>query len=139
MSKEGRLKFGVRGRKVGNVLAHLCNTVCLLRHLLSSPTFKIIPRNQICKHYPGSSFRSKLITCNRISTPRTRYTEKPIDTVPLYGLCRMKEVIAQAFPELVEFGFTDSRVSSLNPLKDVSLCQRKQNSYAGIRTALTMM
>ncbi|KAJ0330534.1 hypothetical protein COL922a_012432 [Colletotrichum nupharicola] len=35
---------------------------------------------------------------------------KPIDTVPLYGLCRMKEVIAEAFPELVEFGFTDSRL-----------------------------
>lgn len=32
--------------------------------------------------------------------------------MPLYGLSRMKEVIAQAFPELAEFGFTDSRVSA---------------------------
>lgn len=46
----------------------------------------------------------------RVSTPRTKYTENPIDTVPLYGLSRMKQVITQAFPELAEFEFTDSRV-----------------------------
>ncbi|KAH8696216.1 FAD dependent oxidoreductase [Talaromyces proteolyticus] len=64
ISKEGRLKFGFRGRKAAS----------------------------------------------RISTPRTKYSKQPIDTVPLYGLSRMKEVIAQGFPELVEFGFTDSRL-----------------------------
>ncbi|KAE9581499.1 L-pipecolate oxidase [Colletotrichum fructicola] len=74
ISKEGRLKFGFRGRKFTNFQDH--------------PTEPNL----------------------RISTPRTKYTEKPIDTVPLYGLCRMKEVIAEAFPELVEFGFTDSRL-----------------------------
>ncbi|KAH6974176.1 FAD dependent oxidoreductase [Ilyonectria sp. MPI-CAGE-AT-0026] len=46
----------------------------------------------------------------RISTPRTKYSKDPINTVPLYGLLRMKEVVAQAFPELVEFGFSDSRL-----------------------------
>ena len=52
----------------------------------------------------------KLIHHRRISTPRTKYTKDPIDTVPMYGLSRMKKVIHQAFPELAEFGFTDSRV-----------------------------
>ncbi|KPM38583.1 hypothetical protein AK830_g8002 [Neonectria ditissima] len=74
ISKEGRLKFGFRGRKFTNFQDH--------------PT------------EPGL----------RISTPRTKYTEQRINTVPLYGLSRMKEVIAQGFPELVEFGFTDSRL-----------------------------
>ncbi|KAJ4197101.1 hypothetical protein NW759_016364 [Fusarium solani] len=74
ISKEGRLKFGFRGRKFTNFQAH--------------PTQPDL----------------------RISTPRTKYTEKRINTVPLYGLSRMKEVIAQAFPELAEFGFTDSRL-----------------------------
>ncbi|KPM45240.1 hypothetical protein AK830_g1280 [Neonectria ditissima] len=46
----------------------------------------------------------------RISTPRTKYSKDPINTVPLYGLFRMKEVVVQAFPELVEFGFSDSRL-----------------------------
>ncbi|KAJ5362208.1 hypothetical protein N7541_003052 [Penicillium brevicompactum] len=46
----------------------------------------------------------------RISTPRTKYSENPIDTVPIYGLSQMKEVIFDAFPELAEFGFTDSRL-----------------------------
>lgn len=50
----------------------------------------------------------------RISTPVTKYTEKTIDTVPLYGLARVKKVIMQAFPELKEFGFTDSRVRCLS-------------------------
>ncbi|KAI5461693.1 FAD dependent oxidoreductase [Mariannaea sp. PMI_226] len=74
ISKEGRLKFGFRGRKFTNYQDH--------------PT------------------QSDL----RISTPRTKYSKNPINTVPLYGLSRMKEVIAQGFPELVEFGFTDSRL-----------------------------
>ncbi|KAI8654068.1 DAO domain-containing protein [Fusarium sp. Ph1] len=74
ISKEGRLKFGFRGRKFTNFQAH--------------PTQPDL----------------------RISTPRTKYTEERINTVPLYGLSRMKEVIAQAFPELTEFGFTDSRL-----------------------------
>ncbi|KAJ4186392.1 hypothetical protein NW755_007687 [Fusarium falciforme] len=74
ISKEGRLKFGFRGRKFTNFQAH--------------PTQPDL----------------------RISTPRTKYTEKRINTVPLYGLSRMKEVISQAFPELAEFGFTDSRL-----------------------------
>ncbi|KFX99697.1 hypothetical protein V490_01708 [Pseudogymnoascus sp. VKM F-3557] len=46
----------------------------------------------------------------RISTPKTKYTKESINTVPLYGLKLMKEIIAQALPELVEFGFTDSRL-----------------------------
>jgi hypothetical protein len=48
----------------------------------------------------------------RISTPRTKYSSEPIDTVPLYGLQLMKRVIGGLFPELTEIGFTDSRVSS---------------------------
>lgn len=51
-----------------------------------------------------------LTHCRRISTPRTKYSQNPIDTVPIYGLSRMKRVIHEAFPELAEFGFTDSRV-----------------------------
>ncbi|KAF4461055.1 sarcosine oxidase [Fusarium albosuccineum] len=74
ISKEGRLKFGFRGRKFTNFQDH--------------PTEPDL----------------------RISTPRTKYTADRINTVPLYGLSRMKEVIAQGFPELVEFGFTDSRL-----------------------------
>ncbi|RJE25190.1 FAD dependent oxidoreductase [Aspergillus sclerotialis] len=74
ITKEGRLKFGYRGRKFTNFQDH--------------PT------------------KSGL----RISTPRTKYTENPIDTVPMYGLSRMKRVIHEAFPELAEFGFTDSRL-----------------------------
>ncbi|KND95189.1 L-pipecolate oxidase [Tolypocladium ophioglossoides CBS 100239] len=60
-------------------------------------------------NYPVWSYR-KGDGDDRISTPRTKYSKDPIDTVPLYGLSRMKEVIAQGFPELVEFGFTDSRL-----------------------------
>ncbi|KAH7131605.1 FAD dependent oxidoreductase [Dactylonectria estremocensis] len=74
ISKEGRLKFGFRGRKFTNFQPH--------------PTHPDL----------------------RISTPRTRYTADRINTVPLYGLSRMKEVITQAFPELAEFNFTDSRL-----------------------------
>lgn len=47
---------------------------------------------------------------SRISTPRTKYSPEPIDTVPLYGLELMKQVIGGLFPELAEIGFTDSRV-----------------------------
>lgn len=47
---------------------------------------------------------------SRISTPRTKYSTNPIDTVPLHGLNLIKEVIAEAFPELAEIGFTESRV-----------------------------
>ncbi|OJJ31433.1 hypothetical protein ASPWEDRAFT_141671 [Aspergillus wentii DTO 134E9] len=46
----------------------------------------------------------------RISTPRTKYSPEPIDTVPLYGLQLMKRVIGGLFPELTEIGFTDSRL-----------------------------
>lgn len=46
----------------------------------------------------------------RISTPRTKYTKETIDTVPLHGLELVKGVIGQAFPELMKFGFTDSRL-----------------------------
>ncbi|KAG2413370.1 hypothetical protein HFD88_002559 [Aspergillus terreus] len=74
ISKQGRLKFGFRGRKFTNFRDH--------------PTQPNL----------------------RISTPRTKYTDERINTVPLYGLSRMKEVIAQGFPELVEFGFSDSRL-----------------------------
>jgi sarcosine oxidase/L-pipecolate oxidase len=74
ITKEGRLKFGFRGRKFTNFCDHP-----------SEPNL-------------------------RVSTPRTRYTDNPINTVPLYGLKLMKEVIGQAFPELAEIGFTDSRL-----------------------------
>ncbi|KAJ5095638.1 hypothetical protein NUU61_004994 [Penicillium alfredii] len=46
----------------------------------------------------------------RISTPRTKYSAEPINTVPLYGLQLMKRVIGGLFPELTEIGFTDSRL-----------------------------
>ncbi|KAL4916508.1 FAD dependent oxidoreductase [Aspergillus aurantiobrunneus] len=46
----------------------------------------------------------------RLSTPRTKYSANPINTVPLYGLSLMKQVIGGLFPELAEFGFTDSRL-----------------------------
>lgn len=46
----------------------------------------------------------------RISTPRTKWSANPIDTVPLHGLERMKRVIGELFPELIEIGFTDSRL-----------------------------
>ncbi|KAF9877051.1 hypothetical protein CkaCkLH20_05317 [Colletotrichum karsti] len=46
----------------------------------------------------------------RVSTPRTKYTKNPINTVPLYGLSRMKKVIAEALPDLAEFDFSDSRL-----------------------------
>ncbi|KAH7379943.1 FAD dependent oxidoreductase [Cadophora sp. MPI-SDFR-AT-0126] len=74
INRDGRMKFGFRGRKFTNFADH--------------PTESNI----------------------RISTPRTKYSKNPIDTVPLYALSRMKKVIAQGFPELVEFGFTDSRL-----------------------------
>ncbi|KAJ5111990.1 hypothetical protein N7532_000035 [Penicillium argentinense] len=48
--------------------------------------------------------------CLRISTPRTKYSPEPINTVPLYGLQLMKRVIGGLFPELTEIGFTDSRL-----------------------------
>lgn len=46
----------------------------------------------------------------RVSTPRTKYTLDPINTVPLYGLSKMKEVLYEALPELRELDFTDSRL-----------------------------
>ncbi|OGE50367.1 hypothetical protein PENARI_c017G11325 [Penicillium arizonense] len=46
----------------------------------------------------------------RISTPRTKYSPEPINTVPLYGLDLMKQVIGGLFPELRDIGFTDSRL-----------------------------
>ncbi|QKX54296.1 uncharacterized protein TRUGW13939_01381 [Talaromyces rugulosus] len=82
ISKEGRLKFGFRGRKFTNYQDH--------------PTQQNL----------------------RISIPRTKYSKNPIDTVPLYGLSRMKEVILQGFPELAEFGFTDSRVIYFSIIPD---------------------
>jgi sarcosine oxidase/L-pipecolate oxidase len=51
-----------------------------------------------------------LINSSRISTPRTKHSKDPVYTVPLYGLERIKEVITEGFPELIEFRFTDSRV-----------------------------
>jgi hypothetical protein len=53
-----------------------------------------------------------LIGFSRISTPRTKYSPEPINTVPLYGLDLMKQVIGGLFPELRDIGFTDSRVCS---------------------------
>ncbi|KAL1846002.1 hypothetical protein Plec18170_009475 [Paecilomyces lecythidis] len=47
----------------------------------------------------------------RVSTPRTKYSQEPIHTVPLYGLQLMKQVIGGLFPELTEIGFTDSRTA----------------------------
>ncbi|KAJ5214943.1 hypothetical protein N7468_010622 [Penicillium chermesinum] len=46
----------------------------------------------------------------RISTPRTKWSDNQINTVPLHPLSHMKRVIYDAFPELAEFGFTDSRL-----------------------------
>ncbi|ORY56985.1 FAD dependent oxidoreductase [Pseudomassariella vexata] len=46
----------------------------------------------------------------RVSIPRTKYSKDPINTVPLYGLSKLKEIVCQAFPELAELGFTDSRL-----------------------------
>ncbi|RVX67199.1 hypothetical protein B0A52_08633 [Exophiala mesophila] len=46
----------------------------------------------------------------RTSTPRTRDTELPISTVPLKGVEILKAIIAKAFPELAEIGFTDTRL-----------------------------
>lgn len=46
----------------------------------------------------------------RLSTPRTKWSANPIHTVPSYGLERMKTVIGELFPELVDIGFTDSRL-----------------------------
>lgn len=46
----------------------------------------------------------------RVSTPRTKYSDASIESVPLFGLTRMKEIIGQAFPELKEFGFNDCRL-----------------------------
>ncbi|ETS84237.1 hypothetical protein PFICI_02262 [Pestalotiopsis fici W106-1] len=74
ITKEGRIKFGFRGRKFTNFQDH--------------PT------------EPGL----------RISTPRTKYTENPIETVPIYGLALIKEQLKMAFPELNEFGFQESRL-----------------------------
>ncbi|KAK5050880.1 hypothetical protein LTR84_003439 [Exophiala bonariae] len=74
ITKEGRLKFGFRGRKFTNFREHPTQTDL------------------------------------RLSTPRTKYSTEPINTVPLYGLQLMKEVISEAFPELAEIGFTDSRL-----------------------------
>lgn len=76
----------------------------------------------------------------RISTPRTKYTKEPINTVPLYGLKLMKEIIAQALPELVEFGFTDSRVclplpqTSLRVWNELTSC-----SYVGTQIVSIIM
>ncbi|KAM0324311.1 hypothetical protein ACHAQA_008088 [Verticillium albo-atrum] len=74
ITKEGRLKFGFRGRKFTNFEDHP-----------SEPSL-------------------------RVSTPRTKYTKKPINTVPLYALSRVKAVLAEALPELAEFDFSDSRL-----------------------------
>ncbi|KAF3002357.1 hypothetical protein E8E14_007986 [Neopestalotiopsis sp. 37M] len=74
ITKDGRIKFGFRGRKFTNFEDH--------------PTEPDL----------------------RISTPRTKYTDKPIETVPLYGLSLIKEQLNMAFPELREFGFQESRL-----------------------------
>ncbi|KAJ5758224.1 uncharacterized protein N7511_006918 [Penicillium nucicola] len=76
ITREGRLKFGFRARKVAISL------------VADHPTEQGI----------------------RISTPRTKYSTEPIDTVPSYGLELMKQVIGGLFPELAEIGFTDSRL-----------------------------
>lgn len=114
ITKEGRLKFGFRGRKVrGKDVVPITHTHCLL---YSSRTFVTIPQSRICKSCQNLiSINKRQLThtfnpFSRISTPRTRYSDEPINTVPLYGLQLMKEVISQAFPELAEIGFTDSRV-----------------------------
>ena len=111
ISKEGRLKFGFRGRKVGNNSGYQSIAALIIGpEIHSSPIFKTIPLNQICRYIIASLVALIAEFYSRISTPRTRYSKDPIKTVPLYGLSRMKEVIAEALPELAEFGFTESRV-----------------------------
>lgn len=89
--------------------------------MVSSQILQTIQRHQTCKFngaIPRGVENSPTLTHmyvlklypSRISTPRTRYSKNPIQTVPLHGLRGVKEVIAQAFPELAEFGFTESRV-----------------------------
>lgn len=60
-----------------------------------------------------------LTSDRRVSIPKTKYTKKTTNTVPLYGLARMKKVIAEALPELAEFDFSDSRVRSCPPVDGV--------------------
>ncbi|KAJ9647650.1 hypothetical protein H2204_000280, partial [Knufia peltigerae] len=83
ITKEGRLKFGFRGRKPLPICELLIE--------------------------PGIDEQVLTVCTSRVSTPKTKYTHDPIKTVPLYGLQLVKEVIGKAFPELAEFGFTDFR------------------------------
>ena len=57
----------------------------------------------------------------------------------MYGLKLMKEIIAQALPELVEFGFTDSRVRLPIPQSFLRMNELTSYSYAGTQIASTMM
>ncbi|KAF2165580.1 hypothetical protein M409DRAFT_66997 [Zasmidium cellare ATCC 36951] len=49
-------------------------------------------------------------TALRVSMPWTDGADKFLKTVPKYNLDLQKQVIAEVFPELAEFGFTDSRL-----------------------------
>lgn len=76
----------------------------------SSPISKITQLRITCMLLPNTHKYSIANLDRRLSTPRTKYSPKPINTVPLYGLSLMKQVIGGMFPELAEIGFTDSRV-----------------------------
>lgn len=78
----------------------------------SSRISKLIRQKQICASLSlmDTPHHALTILNSRISTPRTKYSPEPIDTVPSYGLELMKQVIGGLFPELADIGFTDSRV-----------------------------
>lgn len=71
--------------------------------------------------------------------PWTDDKDNFLKDVPLYNIELQKEVISSLFPELAEFGFTDSRVCKLIQADAASrtdvLCA---NSYVGIPTVLTI-
>ncbi|KND91998.1 L-pipecolate oxidase [Tolypocladium ophioglossoides CBS 100239] len=111
ITKEGRLKFGFRGRKVSEAQ---CSCYRLMIQMFGCRAVHQFPRpshrtQSVCsKGLP--MFAMHAHKRSRISTPRTKYSNNPIGTVPLHGLSLMKEVVAEAFPELADFGFTDSKL-----------------------------
>ena len=129
ITREGRLKFGFRGRKVSDVDCNINHDAKTCRPSSRiSKTILLLPTCESFVEDPDEGLTCALYS--RISTPRTKYTSEPISTIPLYGLKLVKEVIGKAFPELAEFGFTDTRVR-LRCLMTVS-----RQMHANSRTAM---
>ncbi|EIW70405.1 hypothetical protein TREMEDRAFT_71288 [Tremella mesenterica DSM 1558] len=57
-----------------------------------------------------TNYKDHPVTGQRLSVPKTKYSEDPITNIPLHALNEIKKNIIEIFPELVEIGITGTRM-----------------------------